>query len=136
MIFKSDFERRVYDSIFNRGGVCEYEPFAIPYVRTSKYTPDFVLHNGIIIETKGRFVAADRAKHLLVKKQYPKYDIRFVFLSDRKINKNSKTRYTTWCEQKGYKYSLKYVPRSWFLEKPGDSAAELEKHYGYEFDWT
>jgi len=72
--FKSDFERRVYDSIFNRGGVCEYEPFSIPYVKTSKYTPDFVLHNGIIIETKGRFVAQDRSKHLLVRKQYPRYD--------------------------------------------------------------
>ena len=35
------------------------------------YTPDFVLHNGIIIETKGRFTAADRRKHLAIKKQHP-----------------------------------------------------------------
>jgi hypothetical protein len=33
------------------------------------YTPDFILPNGIIIESKGRFVAADRKKHLLIKKQ-------------------------------------------------------------------
>ena len=43
------------------------------------YTPDFVLHNGIIIETKGMFTAADRRKHLAIKKQHPALDIRFVF---------------------------------------------------------
>ena len=36
------------------------------------YTPDFVLDNGIIIETKGMFTAADRRKHLAIKKQHPK----------------------------------------------------------------
>ena len=30
------------------------------------YTPDFVLDNGIIIETKGMFTAADRRKHLAI----------------------------------------------------------------------
>ena len=38
-----------------------------------------MLYNGIIIETKGRFTAADRRKHLLVRKQHPHLDIRFVF---------------------------------------------------------
>ena len=36
------------------------------------YTPDFILDNGIIIETKGRFLASDRRKHLAIKKQHPK----------------------------------------------------------------
>ena len=43
------------------------------------YTPDFVLPNGIIIETKGMFTAADRRKHLAIKRQHPNLDIRFVF---------------------------------------------------------
>ena len=43
------------------------------------YTPDFLLPNGIIIETKGRFTPEDRRKHLLIKKQHPDLDIRFVF---------------------------------------------------------
>ena len=34
------------------------------------YTPDFILKNGIIIETKGRFIAADRRKHIAIKKQH------------------------------------------------------------------
>ncbi len=33
------------------------------------YTPDFLLPNGVIVETKGRFLPADRAKHLLVREQ-------------------------------------------------------------------
>ena len=32
-----------------------------------KYTPDFVLPNGIIIEAKGIFEREDRQKHLLIK---------------------------------------------------------------------
>ena len=32
------------------------------------YTPDFILNNGIIIETKGRFLSADRKKHIAIKK--------------------------------------------------------------------
>ena len=52
------------------------------------YTPDFVLHNGIIIETKGMFTSADRRKHIAIKKQHPKLDIRFVFEnSKRKLSK-------------------------------------------------
>jgi hypothetical protein len=31
------------------------------------YTPDFILSNGIIVETKGRFLTADRMKHLAIK---------------------------------------------------------------------
>jgi N-acetylmuramoyl-L-alanine amidase len=37
------------------------------------------LPNGIIIESKGRFLTADRQKHLLIKQQHPQLDIRFVF---------------------------------------------------------
>ena len=44
-----------------------------------RYTRDFRLPNGIIIETKGIFDAADREKHLLIKAQHPHLDIRFVF---------------------------------------------------------
>ena len=58
------------------------------------YTPDFVLFNGIIIETKGMFTAADRRKHLAIKKQHPKLDIRFVFEnSRRKLRKGAKSSY-------------------------------------------
>ncbi len=58
---------------------------------------DFVLHNSIIIETKGMFTAADRRKHLAIKKQHPNLDIRFVFEnSRRKLRKGAKSSYGEW----------------------------------------
>lgn len=93
-----------------------YETTKIEYdVReTRRYTPDFILPNGIIIETKGRFVAADRKKHLLIKAQHPFLDIRFVFSNSRqKISKSSKTTYGDWCDKFGFKYADKTIPEEW-----------------------
>jgi len=95
----------------------EYEKLKIVYEVHEKrtYTPDFkILSNGIIVETKGRFVSADRKKHLLIKKQYPKLDIRFVFSNSKaKINKGSKTSYGDWCDQHGFIYAEKEIPDKW-----------------------
>jgi len=97
-----------------------YEELKISYtVPESKhtYTPDFVLSNGIIVETKGRFVTADRKKHLLVKRQHPELDIRFVFSNPRcKISKLSKTTYADWCDKYGFKYAAKMIPQEWLNE--------------------
>lgn len=100
-----------------------YESLTIPFVQPTKprkYTPDYVItSNGIIIESKGRFVTADRQKHLLVKTQYPDLDIRFVFSNSRqRISKQSATTYGIWAEQKGFKYADKRVPTSWLVESP------------------
>jgi len=59
-----------------------YEPWWIRYTQPEtirKYKPDFVINNKIYIEAKGRFQSADRQKHLLIKKDLPELDIRFVF---------------------------------------------------------
>ena len=82
------------------------------------YTPDFILDNGIIIETKGRFTVADRRKHLCVKKQHPKLDIRFVFTNSKsKLQKGAKTSYASWCEKHGFKYCDRIIPEKWLKEK-------------------
>lgn len=98
-----------------------YENVKIKYVQPSKvrtYTPDFVLPNGIIIETKGRFTTADRQKHLMILEQYPELDIRFVFSNpNQKINKGSKTSYGMWCERHGFKYAKELIPKEWLREK-------------------
>ncbi len=86
-------------------------------VRT--YTPDFVLGNGIIIETKGRFVVADRRKHKFIKKQYgDKYDIRFLFSNpNAKLSKVSNTTYAQWCRRYGFQYAKgPEVPIEWMEE--------------------
>lgn len=97
-----------------------YEEFDLTYTvpsRIARYTPDFVLPNGVIIETKGRFIAEDRAKHLLIKKQYPTLDIRFVFTNpQQKLYKGSPTSYAMWCEKHGFMYASRRIPDSWLNE--------------------
>jgi len=82
------------------------------------YTPDFILYNGIIIETKGRFLAADRRKHIAIKKQHPKLDIRFVFTNSRaKLSKGAKSSYADWCIKNGFRYYDRIIPEDWLKEK-------------------
>ena len=118
--YRSGFEVDVDESLKQQGIDGEYEQHIIKYIKPAtnhKYHPDFKLPNGIRVETKGRFVAADRKKHLLVKAQNPTIDIRFVFSNSKnKITKNSKTTYADWCDKNGYKYADKEIPDSWFLE--------------------
>lgn len=130
--WRSGLEEAVGEQLKEYGRAYEYEPFRIPYLQPAKprhFTPDFVLHNGIVIETKGRFVTADRQKHLLIKLQYPELDLRFVFSNSRaRISKKSKTTYAKWCETKGFLYADKWIPEEW-LREPLNAAsfAVLEK---------
>jgi hypothetical protein len=99
----------------------EYEKMKIRYVKPateSTYTPDIVLGNGIIIESKGRFLVADRKKHMLIKRQQPHLDIRFVFSnSKQRLSKASRTTYAQWCEKYGFLYADKEIPDSWIKER-------------------
>ena len=77
----------------------------------------FLEESGILIESKGLFTPVDRRKHLLIKKQHPNLDIRFVFEnSRRKINKISKTTYADWCDRYEFQYATKEVPDDWINE--------------------
>lgn len=114
--YRSGLEDRVSQQLKKLSVPVKYEELKIKYevhdFRT--YTPDFELPNGIIIETKGRFVLDDRKKHLLIKKQHPDLDIRFVFSnSNAKINKGSKTTYGMWCDKNGFLYADKLIPEEW-----------------------
>lgn len=118
--FRSGLEEKIAGTLTSKGVGFTYEELTIPYVapaKPHKYTPDFVLDNGIIIESKGRFETADRQKHLLVKAQHPHLDIRFVFSSSKaKINKRSTTTYANWCEKNGFLYADKEIPEAWLKE--------------------
>ena len=97
-----------------------YEKLKIPWRdnRNKTYTPDFELPNGIIIETKGRFTAADRFKHLSVKEQHPELDIRFVFSNPQaKLSKGAKSTYAQWCDKHGFLYAKETIPLEWIKEK-------------------
>lgn len=118
--FRSGLEERIADDLTSKGVSFTFEQLVIPYVKpekAAKYTPDFELPNGIIIESKGRFLTEDRQKHLLVQKQHPEYDIRFVFSNSKtKISKRSATTYANWCEKHGFTYADKEIPDAWLKE--------------------
>lgn len=115
--FRSGLEEKVADQLRKSGVRFEYETTKIKYVVPESlhtYTPDFVFPNGLIVETKGYWDAADRKKHLLIKQQHPNLDIRFVFSNaNTKIRKGSKTSYANWCDKHGFLYADKEIPDEW-----------------------
>ncbi len=118
--YRSGLEEKVAENLKERGIDAEYEKVKIKYTKPSKpatYTPDFVLPSGIIIETKGRFITADRQKHVLIKEQHPELDVRFLFQNSRaRISKASKTTYADWCRKNGFQFADKVIPEEWLRE--------------------
>lgn len=119
--YRSGLEEDVSLSLKELGINFEYETVKIEWldVKKRKYTPDFILlDNGIIVETKGRFKADDRRKHLEIQKQYPNLDIRFVFSNSRsKLYKGSKSSYADWCTKYNFLYADVSIPDEWLREK-------------------
>jgi hypothetical protein len=122
--WRSGLEESLAADLRSKGITFEYEQHKIEYTvpqRQAKYTPDFYIKTRsgklIIIESKGRFVTANRQMHLLVKQQYPELDLRFVFSNPKqKISKQSKTSYAMWCQKHCFLYAAKFVPQEWLNE--------------------
>tara|TARA_R110000823_G_scaffold219939_4_gene348709 strand:- start:226 stop:648 length:423 start_codon:yes stop_codon:yes gene_type:complete len=119
--FRSIFEEEMAGDLISKGIPVLYETEKMLYVRpetTHKYTPDFILPNGIIIEAKGRLTRFDRIKMVLVRAWNSSQDIRFVFQSPHNPTyKGSKTTYAMWCDKNGFKWAEKFVPQAWIDEK-------------------
>ena len=117
--YRSGLEEANAEHLKRLGIHCDYESIKIKYTKPARiatYTPDWLLPNGIIVETKGRFITADRQKHILIKQQYPEKDIRFVFSNSRsRISKLSKTTYADWCRKHGFIFADKLIPREWIF---------------------
>lgn len=123
--FRSGLEREAARQILRAGHPVDYESQKIDYLKPAKkakYNPDFIIwkRDGtpMFIETKGRFLTADRSKHLLIKEQHPDLDIRFVFQRAKQtIGKTSTTTYAKWCEKKGFRFADGgKIPKEWFDE--------------------
>jgi len=127
--FRSGLEERTARELTELGVTFTYEEVKITYTkpaRKSRYTPDFMITarpdgtpraHPLIIETKGRFLVQDRAKHVLLKAQHPGLDIRFVFdTPNSRISKASRTTYADWCEKNGFQYAAKSIPLEWLRE--------------------
>lgn len=118
--YRSGLEEKIAEQITSSGHTVRFEEQKLEYVIPAKahtYTPDFILDNGIIIETKGLFTTEDRAKMKYVKAQHPLLDIRMVFSNAMaRISKASKTTYAKWCNTHGFRWAHKTIPNEWFKE--------------------
>lgn len=121
--FRSGLEDRVSKQITEAGLELLYETDKVNYVvpaRDAKYTPDFKLPKKggfFYVETKGIWTVQDRAKHLLIQKQHPDLDIRFVFSNQNaKLYKGSPTSYASYCEKHNFRYANKVIPEAWLTE--------------------
>ena len=123
--WRSGLEEDVGESLRARGVDFDYEELVIewtPEVKVRKYTPDFTFQKkdgtDMIIETKGRWVTADRMKMKQVVKQHPHLDIRMVFQNpNARISKTSRTTYAQWCEKHlGIPWAKGDVPDAWLEE--------------------
>ena len=119
--FRSGLEEKVAEFLTSKGVKFTFETLKVSYVKPETkhiYTPDFSLDNGIIIETKGRWMMEDRKKHVLIRKQHPNLDIRILFQNaNAKISKGSKTSYADFCEKHGIPYAHREIPVAWLKEK-------------------
>jgi len=119
--YRSNFERTIAENLKVIRIPIEYETIKLAYITPAiphKYTPDFILPNGIVIEAKGRLKAADRKKMILVREQNPTKDIRFVFQRAKNtISKSSKTTYAMWAEKNGFQWAQGTIPIDWINEK-------------------
>lgn len=113
--YRSKFEASVAASLKQRGLAFGYESLPLPYTISAVYTPDFVLPNGVIVETKGLFDSDDRRKMAAVKAQHPDLDIRLCFMkADVKLSRAPRSlTYWQWAERHGFLWCEGNIPTTW-----------------------
>lgn len=123
--YRSWLEADVAKDLEDRGVKFEYESKKLVYVEPAQvrtYTPDLVI-GYLIVEVKGRWTAADRRKMGFVIEQNPDTKIHILFAKDNYISKNSRTKYSDWCEKRGITYAIgESIPEAWFKEAKNDKS--------------
>lgn len=133
--WRSGLEDQTAEDLTARGVPYRYEEVKLRYLKPASkhtYTPDFILPNGIVVETKGRFEVEDRQKHELIREQYPDLDIRLIFTrSAAPLRKGAKSTYADWCAKRGIKFAdaptaaqrkrgnTQIIPQEW-IDEPAD----------------
>ena len=116
--YRSNFELDIANQLAKNSILFEYEKTVIDYIRECTYTPDFYIkEKDFYIEVKGKFDPSDRGKHLLIRKQQPDLDIRFLFMNAKnKLYKGSKTTYGSWCDRHKFMWCESFVPKEWMYD--------------------
>lgn len=116
MRFDSNYEKVVYEDLVERGHTPIYHPFKKEYILNRTYTPDMLLPNNIVIESKGRhhdFHQTCRNIAAFIR-QHPELDIRFLWQSNGKWTQTM--RLSDWCKKNNIKCAIGLVPEEWVLE--------------------
>ena len=117
--FRSKFEAGIAATLQADKVQFSYETLDIDYQISCTYKPDFILDNGICIETKGFFSKEDRRKHIAIKTQRPELDIRFCFQNSKtKLSRGKRSiTYGAWATKHGFLWSHGSIPRDWYEEQ-------------------
>lgn len=128
---RSKLELKFEDILIANNAEYGYEVTVIPYIvpeSNHKYTVDWSLLNGPLIETKGYLSDhQERTKYVLLKQQYPELDLRFVFDNPNKLCGGTKYSHAKWADKYGIRWcSIKDVEQiqQWINE----SAATVKKN--------
>lgn len=131
--YRSKFEQKIGDYLTSCHVPFKYEEVTVAYQKeikgecnvcgssdvcgSAKYTPDFLLPNGIFIEAKGKFTSSDRTKLLAVLRsnnQITRDNFRILFMYDNWLTKRKVKRYTDWCAQHNIECAVGHeVPEAW-----------------------
>lgn len=118
--YRNRFEESIAKQLESLKCPFVYEELKLSYTKPAtmhSYLTDFYLiGDGIVLETKGRFTLEDRKKHLYIRQCNPFIDIRFVFQNAyNKIRKGSRTTYADWCDKNCFEWAHKEVPKEWLI---------------------
>ena len=115
--YRSKFEAGIAATLNKNKVAFSYESLDLKYILSCSYCPDFILGNGIIIETKGYLSKEDRRKMLAVKEANPSLDIRFCFQNAKtKLSRGKKRSlsYGQWATKNGFLLCHKTIPADWY----------------------
>ncbi len=115
---RSGYEQKVMEFLESQGVQYEYEKDSIPYTvpeTKRRYIPDFKVRE-TYIESKGRWLANDRAKIKRVLAENPGIRLKMLFMRDNPIRKGSSTLYSDWCNKNNIDFAISpsgAVPLRW-----------------------
>ena len=115
--YRSKFEAGIAANLIKNKVAFSYESLELDYILSCCYKPDFILNNGIIIETKGFLSKEDRRKMVAVKAANPSLDIRFCFQNAKtKLSRGKKRSlsYGQWATKNGFLWCEKSIPSDWY----------------------
>lgn len=116
--YRSTSEGKVAEALKTVGIIPGFESETVEYLIPAtrhKYTPDFVLDNGVFLEVKGFWLSTDRLKILRVLASNPGMDLRMVLDTPTKtVTKGAKMTYASFCDKHGIKWcKTGEIPAEW-----------------------